>query len=193
MKVHVTILSLFVSLHRVIFWGICQNWWSLRWWYDHRIWWKFMWQFCHFLFHPIGWFFWGSAGIGDNLGDGIITNFGDNICDDFATICFTQHGDFFCRSAGNGENWGALERELKLWIETRLARWRLCIINLLIVTNCSVLLKVKCFKILISLRKRIVDVVKNHEMKNFKRISDCQTLWLLRVDNIFQLKTIYLQ
>ena len=54
-----------------------------------------MWQFCHFLFHPIGWFFWGSAGIGDNLGDGIITNFGDNLCDDFATICFTQYGDFF--------------------------------------------------------------------------------------------------
>ena len=65
-----------------------------------------MWQFCHFLFHPIGWFFWGSAGIGDNLGDGIITNFGDNLCDDFATICFNQYGDFFCRSAGNGENWG---------------------------------------------------------------------------------------
>ena len=43
------------------------------------------------MFHPIG----GSAGIGDNLGDGIITNFGDNLCDDFATICFTQYGDFF--------------------------------------------------------------------------------------------------
>lgn len=24
--------------------------------------------------------------------------------------------------------------------------------------------------------ERVVDVVKNHEMKNFKRISDCQTL-----------------
>ena len=54
-----------------------------------------MWQFCHFLFHPIGWFIGGFAGIGDNLGDGIITNFGDNLCDDFATICFTQYGDFF--------------------------------------------------------------------------------------------------
>ena len=54
MKIHVTILSLFVSPHRVIF-----------------------------------------LGIGDNLGDGIITNFGDNLCDDFATICFTQYGDFF--------------------------------------------------------------------------------------------------
>ena len=57
MKIHVTILSLFVSPHRVIFWG--------------------------------------SAGISENLGDGLITNFGDNFCDDFATICFTQYGDFF--------------------------------------------------------------------------------------------------
>ena len=48
MKIHVTILSLFVSPH---FFG--------------------------------------------DLGDGIITNFGDNLCDDFATICFTQYGDFF--------------------------------------------------------------------------------------------------
>ena len=40
-----------------------------------------MWQFYHFLFHPIVWFFWGSAGIRDNLGDGIITNFGDNLCE----------------------------------------------------------------------------------------------------------------
>ena len=30
-KIHVTILSLFVSPHRVIFLGICQNWWQLRW------------------------------------------------------------------------------------------------------------------------------------------------------------------
>ena len=30
-KIHVTILSLFISPHRVIFLGICQNWWQLRW------------------------------------------------------------------------------------------------------------------------------------------------------------------
>ena len=93
-KIRVTILSLLVSPNMVIFWGICRNWWKLRWWNDHRILWQFMWRFCHFLFHPIWWFFGRSARNGENWSDEEITTFGDNLCDDFVTFCFTQYGEF---------------------------------------------------------------------------------------------------
>ena len=56
-KIHVTILSLFVSPHRVIFLGICRNQWKFRWWINHQFWWQFVWRFCHYLFHPILCFF----------------------------------------------------------------------------------------------------------------------------------------
>ena len=93
-KIRVTILSLFVSPNMVIFGGICRNWWKLRWWNYHQILWQFMWRFCHFLFHPIWWFFGRSARNGENWSDEEITTFGDNLCDDFVTFCFTQNGEF---------------------------------------------------------------------------------------------------
>ena len=44
----------------------CLNWWELRWRNCHQIWWHFGWRFCHLLFHPIWWFFWGTAWNGEN-------------------------------------------------------------------------------------------------------------------------------
>ena len=70
------------------------NWWELRWKRQNRNWWRFMWRFCHFMLHPILWILWRSARICSNLDDEIIAVFGDNMCDIFVTLSFTQYNDF---------------------------------------------------------------------------------------------------